>query len=252
MLELKNVSVSYGAVQGIVGVSLTVPAGQITAIVGANGAGKSTCLKVISGLVMPKLGEVILEGVPITRVTAEKRRALGIAHVMEGRRLFGDQTVHNNLVLGAYVRLRRGDKKAVAADLDGIYVRFPMLAQKRNALASLLSGGQQQILLLAMALLARPKLLLLDEPSLGLAPKLVDETFHHLEELKRAGQTVLLVEQMALLGLQVASTGYVFERGHVAAQGSSEDLLRGGLAGHLSEVYLGRDADPEKESVANA
>lgn len=259
MLELKSVSVAYGAVRGIAGVSLTVPAGQITAIVGANGAGKSTCLKVISGLVVPKEGEVILEGVPITRVSTEKRRALGIAHVMEGRRLFGDQTVHNNLVLGAYVRLRRGDKKAVADDLDGIYARFPMLAQKRKTLASLLSGGQQQVLLLAMALLARPKLLLLDEPSLGLAPKLVDETFRHLEELKRAGQTVVLVEQMALLGLQIASTGYVFERGRVAAQGAARDLLKGGLAGHLSEVYLGRDSgappesgEPEKEGVANA
>jgi branched-chain amino acid transport system ATP-binding protein len=259
MLELKNVTVAYGAVQGINDVSLTVASGQITAIIGANGAGKSTCLKVISGLVAPKQGEVLLEGVPITRVSAEKRRGLGIAHVMEGRRLFGDQTVDNNLVLGAYVRLRRGEKKAVAEDLDGIYQRFPMLADKRKALASLLSGGQQQILLLAMALLARPKLLLLDEPSLGLAPKLVDETFRHLEELKRAGQTVLLVEQMALLGLQIASTGYVFERGRVVAQGAAHDLLKGGLAGHLSEVYLGRDGgappapDPlEKESVANA
>lgn len=243
MLELKNVSVAYGAVQGIADVSLTVPAGQITAIIGANGAGKSTCLKVISGLVIPKHGEVVFEGAAITRVPAEQRRGLGIAHVMEGRRLFGDQTVHNNLMLGAYVRLRRGEKKAVEEDLDGIYQRFAMLADKRKALAALLSGGQQQILLIAMALLSRPKLLLLDEPSLGLAPKLVDETFRHLEELKRAGQTVLLVEQMALLGLQVASTGYVFERGRVVGQGAAQDLLTGGLAGHLSEVYLGRGGD---------
>lgn len=243
MLELRNVSVAYGAVQGIADVSLAVPAGQITAIIGANGAGKSTCLKVISGLVVPKQGEVVFEGATITRVPAEQRRGLGIAHVMEGRRLFGDQTVHNNLVLGAYVRLRRGEKKAVDGDLDAIYQRFPMLADKRQVLASLLSGGQQQILLIAMALLSRPKLLLLDEPSLGLAPKLVDETFRHLEELKRAGQTVLLVEQMALLGLQVASTGYVFERGRVVGQGPAQDLLTGGLAGHLSEVYLGRDGD---------
>jgi len=240
MLRLENVSVSYGAVQGIADVSLTVPAGQITAIVGANGAGKSTCLKVISGLVVPKRGEVIFEGTPITRVAAERRRALGIAHVMEGRRIFGDQSVHNNLVLGAYVRLRRGEKTAVAEDLEQTYERFPMLAGRRKTAASLLSGGQQQILLIAMALLSRPKLLLLDEPSLGLAPKLVDEVFRHLEDLKREGQTVLLVEQMALLGLQVASSGYVFERGRVVDQGAASDLLKGGVAGHLSEVYLGR------------
>jgi branched-chain amino acid transport system ATP-binding protein len=244
MLELRNVSVAYGAVQGITDVTLTVPAGQITAIIGANGAGKSTCLKVISGLVVPGQGEVIFEGAPITRMAAERRRGLGIAHVMEGRRLFGDQSVHNNLLLGAYVRLRRGEKKPVADDLARTYEQFPMLAQRRKTLAALLSGGQQQILLIAMALLSRPKLLLLDEPSLGLAPKLVDETFRHLEELKRAGQTVLLVEQMALLGLQVASTGYVFERGQVVDQGAAADLLRGGLAGHLSEVYLGRQESP--------
>lgn len=241
MLALKNVSVVYGAVQGITDVTLTVPAGQITAIIGANGAGKSTCLKVISGLVAPKEGEVIFEGMPLARVPAERRRGLGIAHVMEGRRLFGDQSVQNNLLLGAYVRLRRGEKKLVADDLAKTYERFPMLAQRRHAMASLLSGGQQQILLIAMALLSRPKLLLLDEPSLGLAPKLVDETFRYLEELKCAGQTVLLVEQMALLGLQVATTGYVFERGRVVGHGAASDLLQGGAAGHLSEVYLGRD-----------
>lgn len=248
MLSLRNVSVVYGAVQGITDVSLTVPAGQVTAIVGANGAGKSTCLKVISGLVVPKSGEVVFEGVAVTRVPAEGRRGLGIAHVMEGHRFFGDQTVHNNLVLGAYVRLRRGDKKAVADDVADIYERFPMLAEKRKALAAVLSGGQQQILVIAMALLSRPKLLLLDEPSLGLAPKLVDEIFRRLEELKRTGQTVLLVEQMALLALEVASTGYVFERGRVVGHGPASDLLRGGLAGRLSEIYLGRDGAPRPEN----
>ena len=248
MLELRNVSVLYGAVQGISEVSLTVPTGQVTAIVGANGAGKSTCLKVISGLVAPKFGEVIFEGATVTQVPAEGRRRLGIAHVMEGRRFFRDQTVHNNLLLGAYVRLRKGEKTAVEQDVAEIYERFPVLAEKRNALSATLSGGQQQILVLAMALLLRPKLLLLDEPSLGLAPKIVDEMFRHLEDLKRAGLTILLVEQMALLGLQVASTGYVFERGRVVGQGPASDLLQGGLAGRLSEIYLGRGGAPRPEN----
>ncbi len=240
MLELRGVSVAYGAVQALVDVSLTVPAGAITAIVGANGAGKSTCLKAISGLVAPTRGEIVFVGSPLTRVSAEGRRALGIAHVMEGRRLFGDQTVHNNLLLGAYTRLRGREKQAVARDVEAMYDRFPALGEKRNALAATLSGGQQQMLVIAMALVVRPKLLLLDEPSLGLAPKLVAEVFRIVTELNGAGQTVLLVEQMASLGLEAASVGYVFERGRVVGGGPSSELLRGGTAAHLSDAYLGR------------
>ncbi|MBI2879424.1 MAG: ABC transporter ATP-binding protein [Candidatus Rokubacteria bacterium] len=240
MLELRGVSVAYGAVQALSRVSLTVLAGQITAIVGANGAGKSTCLRAISGLVAPAEGEILFDGMSLTGVPAERRRALGIAHVMEGRRLFRDQTVHENLVLGAYSRLRRGDKRAVGADIETMYERFPALAEKRGVIAAALSGGQQQMLVIAMALMCRPKLLLLDEPSLGLAPKLVETVFRLVAELQRAGQTTLLVEQMASLGLAVASVGYVFERGRVVGEGPSSELLRGEIAGRLSEIYLGR------------
>jgi branched-chain amino acid transport system ATP-binding protein len=239
MLELEGVSVAYGAVQALSGVSLTVPEGAITAIVGANGAGKSTCLRAISGLAAAT-GDVRFSGSSVSRVGAEQRRALGIAHVMEGRRLFGDQTVHENLLLGAYHRLRRGDKRAVQADAAEMYERFPPLAEKRRVDAATLSGGQQQMLVIAMALMSRPKLLLLDEPSLGLAPKLVDQVFRLVADLQRGGLTVLLVEQLASLGLQVASVGYVFERGRVVGSGSAADLLRGDAAGRLSEMYLGR------------
>jgi branched-chain amino acid transport system ATP-binding protein len=241
VLELRDVSVAYGAIQALSGVSLTVPAGLITAIVGANGAGKSTCLRVISGLVAPSAGDILLDGMPLGRVPAERRRGLGVAHVMEGRRLFGDQTVHNNLLLGAYSRLQRGDRRAVVQDVEAMNERFPALAEKRKALAATLSGGQQQMLVIAMALMSRPKLLLLDEPSLGLAPKLIEALFRLVAELKGAGQTVLLVEQMASIGLEVASVGYVFERGRVVGAGPAAELLRGELAGRLSEVYLGRD-----------
>jgi branched-chain amino acid transport system ATP-binding protein len=241
MLELRGVSVAYGAIQALTDVTLTVPAGRVTAIVGANGAGKSTCLRVVSGLTVPVRGEIHFEGASLARVSAERRRALGIAHVMEGRRLFGDQRVHDNLLLGAYARLRRGEGKRVADDLAAMYARFPILAEKREALAATLSGGQQQMLVIAMALVSRPRLLLLDEPSLGLAPKMVEEVFRQVSELGRAGQTVLLVEQMASLGLEVAAYGYVFERGRVVAQGLSAELLRGGDTARLSEVYLGRE-----------
>jgi branched-chain amino acid transport system ATP-binding protein len=248
VLTLSGVSVAYGAVQALTDVTLEVPGGQITAIVGANGAGKSTCLKVVSGLVAPTRGDVVFDGRALGRTSAERRRALGIAHVMEGRRLFGDQTVEHNLELGAYARLRRGDRKAVAADVQTMYARFPVLAEKRKALAATLSGGQQQMLVIAMALVSRPKLLLLDEPSLGLAPKLVEEVFRIVADLQGSGLTVLLVEQMASLGLAVASTGYVFDRGRVARAGTSAELLRSGDAGHLSEIYLGRDAGSHADS----
>jgi branched-chain amino acid transport system ATP-binding protein len=243
MLELRRVSVAYGAVQALSGVSLQVPDGAITAIVGANGAGKSTCLRAISGLAAAT-GDVLLSGTLVSTRSAEQRRGLGIAHVMEGRRLFGDQTVHTNLQLGAYRRLRRGDKRAVQADAAEMYERFPPLAEKRRVLAATLSGGQQQMLVIAMALMSRPKLLLLDEPSLGLAPKLVEQVFRLVVDLQRGGLTVLLVEQMASLGLQVASVGYVFERGRVVGSGPAADLLRGDATGRLSEMYLGRDAPP--------
>lgn len=238
MLELERVTVHYGAVCALRDVSLRVSAGRITAVVGANGAGKSTCLKVISGLVSPAGGQVYFADRPLLPVPAEGRRALGIAHVLEGRRLFGDQTVEDNLLLGAYSRLtrHRRDQRAVRADMQATLERFPILVERRRQLAATLSGGQQQMLLLAMALVSRPRLLLLDEPSLGLAPRIVQEVFAIIRALRDEGIAILLVEQMASMALSVADDGYVFERGQVVASGPADQLLR---ADRLSELYLG-------------
>lgn len=240
MLELNGVNLSYGPVQALRGVSLTVRAGSITAIVGANGAGKSTALKAISGVVPIGSGTILLDGRPIQQMPSEERVRLGIAHVLEGRRLFGDQTVEKNLLLGAYTRLRRGGLKAeVAGDCDQMYRRFPILGERRLQQVTTLSGGEQQMLAIAVALMSRPRLLLLDEPSLGLAPKIVDQVADLVVSLKDEGLTVLLVEQMASMALSLGSEGYVFERGRVVAAGPAGQLLR---EMKLHEAYFGRGA----------
>lgn len=240
MLELRDVSVSYGAVQALKNVSLKVPEGEIVAIIGPNGAGKSTCLKAISGFV-PFSGEIFFEGDPLSKRAVEERVKMGVVHLLEGRRFFGDQTVHDNLLLGAFVRARSGkeERRRVNEDIERIYLRFPILAERKKQLAATLSGGQQQILLIAMALMARPRLLLLDEPSLGLAPKMVQEVFALISELKESGITVLLVEQIATQALKVAEFGYVFSRGQVVARGLSGELSNMKGTAQLGEIYLG-------------
>ena len=227
VLEISDLCVAYGPVQAISNASLHVLAGTVTAIVGSNGAGKSTCLKAISGLVAPQKGTVMFDGTPIQTLPSEERLRLGIAHVMEGRRLFGDQSVEDNLVLGAYGnRHRNGWKAETLERCEKMYRRFPILGERRRQQSLTLSGGEQMMLAIAVALMARPRLLLLDEPSLGLAPKMVEAIGDLIRELRNDGMTILLVEQMASIALDLADFGYAFQRGRVVLSGTGADMLR--------------------------
>lgn len=238
MLEVVDIDVSYGPVAALTGVSLKVERGSITSIIGANGAGKSTCLKAISGVVMLDRGSILLEGQPIHQLQAEKRIGHGIAHVMEGRRLFADQTVEDNLLLGAYFRLKgRHARGEVEEDRQAMFRRFPILGQRSRQYAGTMSGGEQQMLAIAVALMAKPRLLLLDEPSLGLAPKMVATIAALIRELRAEGLTILLVEQMASMALNLADVGYAFERGKVRGSGRASDMLRDIK---VYEAYFGR------------
>jgi branched-chain amino acid transport system ATP-binding protein len=238
VLEVEDLWVSYGPVEAIRGVSLRIRQGTVTAIVGANGAGKSTCLKAISGLVVPRKGTVMLEGMPIHRRPPEERLRLGIAHVLEGRRLFGDQSVEDNLVLGAYPNRHRDGWKAQAlAQRDDMYRRFPILGERRRQLAVTLSGGEQMMLAIAVALMSQPRLLLLDEPSLGLAPKMVEAIGALVRELRQDGMTIVLVEQMASVALDLADFGYAFQRGRVTLSGRGSEMLSDM---RFREAYFGR------------
>jgi branched-chain amino acid transport system ATP-binding protein len=219
LLELEDVVASYGPVKALHGVSLTIDEGAIVAVLGANGAGKTTTLRAISNTVRRGGGEIRFDGRSLMKVGPEATAALGIAHVPEGRGLFPELTIVENLRLGAYVR--RGSPKA---DLERVYSYFPWLGRRRNELAGSLSGGEQQMLALAKAFMQRPRLLLLDEPSLGLAPIIVSEIFRIVKELNDEGMTVLVVEQNAHIALQAASTAYVLEVGTVALHGPSAEL----------------------------
>lgn len=238
MLTVTDVSVDYGPVRALDGVSLRLERGQVGTVIGSNGAGKSTLLKVISGLVESSGGAVELDGHErFQRQPAHKRLGLGIAHVLEGHRVFGDQSVHQNLMLGALDRYRsRRTRSEVVADAEAQYERFPILGDRRRQSAATLSGGEQQMLAIAVALMSRPSLLLLDEPSLGLAPKIVEDIFELIAALRDEGLTILLVEQLASLALQVADVGWVLRRGELVASGPAAELL-GGL--HVQEAYLG-------------
>jgi branched-chain amino acid transport system ATP-binding protein len=220
LLELEDVIASYGPVKALHGVSLTVDEGAIVAVLGANGAGKTTTLRAISHTVRTG-GEIRFAGRSLGRHGPERVAALGIAHVPEGRGLFPELTIVENLRLGAYVR--RG---SIKPDMDRVFVYFPWMGRRRGELAGSLSGGEQQMLALAKAFMQRPRLLLLDEPSLGLAPIIVSEIFNIVRELNQEGMTVLVVEQNAHIALQLASTAYVLEVGTVALHGPSEDLQR--------------------------
>jgi branched-chain amino acid transport system ATP-binding protein len=241
LLEVQGIEAGYGRLQVLHGVTLSVPPGHVAAVIGANGAGKSTLLRVISGLLRPTSGRVTFDGQVITGWTPERIVACGVVHVPERRQLFGAMRVEDNLLLGAYLRLRREPWRVIRGDLERVYELFPRLRERRRQVAATLSGGEQQMVAIGRALMARPRLLLLDEPSLGLAPLLVREFFRVVEELRAQGYTILLVEQNARQALRVADVAYVMETGRITTQGPGRDLL------NLPEVqaaYLGGGRGP--------
>lgn len=236
MLELQGVSAGYGRLVALRDVSLEVPAGRVAAVIGANGAGKTTLLRVVSGLITPSSGRLYLNGQDITGWPPERVVAAGVAHVPERRQLFSSMRVEDNLLLGAYLRLRRGSSRQVEEDLERVYQLFPRLRERRRQVAATLSGGEQQMLAIGRALMARPRVLLLDEPSLGLAPLLVRELFRVICGLRGQGYTVLLVEQNAHQALRVADVAYVMETGTVTLKGTGAELL---ATPQVQAAYLG-------------
>jgi branched-chain amino acid transport system ATP-binding protein len=235
MLIVRGLRSGYGKIEVLHELSLTVEQGQIVALIGANGAGKTTLLKTISGLIRQAAGEIEFAGTSIARRPAHNIVALGLSHVPEGRAILKRMSVLDNLRMGAYVRTDR----EVGRDIAEALGRFPVLAERRNQMAGALSGGEQQMLAIARALIARPRLLLLDEPSLGLAPKLVTRIFLTLRELRQEGKTILLVEQNARLALQIADQGHVMERGKIVITGSGKALLE---MPEVQRSYLGQNA----------
>jgi branched-chain amino acid transport system ATP-binding protein len=233
ILEVSDLRVSYGAVKALDGVSFAVPQGQIVALLGANGSGKTSALRAITGLAAMGGGRIVFGDREIQGLPTHEIIRAGIALAPEGRRIFANLTVYENLLLGAYFRR---DQAGLARDLELIYGAFPRLAERRRQIAGTLSGGEQQMLAVGRALMSRPRLLLLDEPSLGLAPLLVKEVLHVITRLNQRGVTVLLVEQNAAAALSIAHCGYVLETGRVALAGSGAELLANP---HLQEAYLG-------------
>jgi branched-chain amino acid transport system ATP-binding protein len=233
MLEVESLHVHYGAIHALHGVSLVVERGQIVTLIGANGAGKSTTLRTISGLIRPSSGSISFEGKPITKVPPHEIVRLGIAQAPEGRGIFANLTVDENLDMGAFARR---DRAEIAKDREKALELFPRLRERIAQSAGTLSGGEQQMLAIARALLARPRLLLLDEPSLGLAPQVVQTIFKIIREINASGTTILLVEQNAHMALQVAQSAYVLEVGRVAMSGPAEELAR---SDEVRKAYLG-------------
>ncbi|OGO42847.1 MAG: ABC transporter ATP-binding protein [Chloroflexi bacterium RBG_16_57_9] len=233
MLEVKNIDVFYGQAQALWDVSFNVAAGEIVTLVGSNGAGKSTTIKTISGLLTPANGEIAFESQRIDRLPAHEVVNLGIAQIPEGRRLWPGMTVIENLELGAYIARARREREA---GRQRVFELFPRLAERRNQLAGTLSGGEQQMLAIGRALLSQPRLLMLDEPSLGLAPVLVEEVLRVIQEINRQGTTILLVEQNVFHALEIANRAYVLETGRVALQGDSHKLLENE---YVKTAYLG-------------
>jgi branched-chain amino acid transport system ATP-binding protein len=223
VLDLRDVTVEYGAIRALRGVSLHVGAGEVVTIIGSNGAGKSSLLKSIAGLVPIAGGSVIFEGVDCSAIPAHRRVRLGVALSPEGRRVFGDQTVHDNLVLGAF--LNRSDKARINRLVEREFERFPRLRERQNQPAGTLSGGEQQMLAISRALMSEPKLLLFDEPSLGLAPMVTVEIFRCIRDLRNAGVTILLIEQMANRALAISDRAYVLESGAIKLEGTGRALL---------------------------
>jgi branched-chain amino acid transport system ATP-binding protein len=237
MLDLRGVNAYYGSIQALKNVFLKVPAGNIVTIIGANGAGKSTLLKAISGVIPAKDGAIWYQDADITRLSPVKIVSLGISQVPEGRQLFAHLPVVDNLQLGAYLFQNRKFKKEIEEKLDWIYQVFPILRKRFKQLAGTLSGGEQQMVAIARALMSRPKLLLLDEPSMGLAPLIVQEIFRVIRQLNDQGTTILLVEQNARAALQIANYGYVLETGSIAHEGPAQNLL---ADEKVRQAYLGK------------
>ena len=233
MLEVKDLEVYYGMIQAIKGISFEVNKGEVIALIGANGAGKTTTLHTITGLLSPKKGSVMFEGKDITKIPAHKIVSMGMAHVPEGRRVFADLSVYENLKLGAYTRK---DKENLNKDLESIYERFPRLAERKNQSAGTLSGGEQQMLAMGRALMSQPKIILMDEPSMGLSPIFVNEIFDIIKEVSESGTTVLLVEQNAKKALSIADRAYVLETGRITLEGKASDLLHDES---VQKAYLG-------------
>ena len=233
VLVLDQVHTSYGNIMAVRGVSLTVKLGEMACLIGANGAGKSTTLMLISGILKPQQGAIWFQGQSLEGVTAEKRVQMGISQVPEGRHIFPEMTVLENLELGAY---RRRDKIEIKQDLEQVFTLFPQLKERGQQRGGTLSGGEQQMLAIGRAVMSRPKLLLLDEPSLGLAPLIVEQIFEIIQQINQAGTTVLLVEQNAHLALMVTDHGYVMETGKVTIKGESKELI---ADQRIREAYLG-------------
>jgi branched-chain amino acid transport system ATP-binding protein len=234
MLTLERVAARYGRVAALEDVTLAVSAGELVCLIGANGAGKTTTLKTISGLLRPVAGRILLDGAPIHGLSPREILRRGIAHCPEGRRVFPHMTVRENLEMGAYVR---ADAQAVAEDFARVFSHFPILAERRRQAAGTLSGGEQQMLAIGRALMARPRLILFDEPSLGLAPTVVETVFAIIDGIRRDGTTVLMVEQNAYMALQLASRAYVMETGRITLEGAARELVNDP---HVRHAYLGR------------
>lgn len=235
-LEVRNVEAGYGRLNVLQGISLSVQPGEITAVIGANGAGKTTLLRVISGLLRPVAGEVTFDGRNITGWPPERIVALGLAHIPERRQLFTSMRVEDNLTLGAYLRFGREPRSKIDADLERVYTFFPRLRERQAQIAGTLSGGEQQMLAIARGLMGRPRLLLLDEPSLGLAPLLTRELLRVILDLRAQGHTILLVEQNARQALRFADSAYVIENGRVVLHGAGPALLTDPM---VQAAYLG-------------
>jgi len=233
MLSLNNIHVYYGAIHALKGISFEVNQGEIVTLIGSNGAGKSTCLKTISGLLRPKEGTMQFKTDDLTTVSAPQVVSRGISHVPEGRRIFANMSVSENLDLGAYLRK---DTAAIKSDMDNIFSLFPRLKERRKQLAGTLSGGEQQMLAMGRALMSKPDLLLLDEPSMGLAPILVKQIFEIVQEINAKGMTILLVEQNARMALSIADRAYVLETGKIVLSGQAKEMME---SEEIRKAYLG-------------
>ena len=233
MLKVENLNVHYGVIHALKDVNIEVEEGQIVSLIGSNGAGKTTLLRTISGLIKASSGSVLYLGENIASVSAQVLPTKGLVQVPEGRRIFSGLTVYENLMMGAYLRK---DKNGIKEDLEKVYKRFEILATRKNQDAATLSGGEQQMLAISRALMAKPKLLLLDEPSMGLAPLLVKEIFNIIKEINEQGTTILLVEQNAMQALKIADKAYVLETGSIVLQGTGQELLS---SPDVQKVYLG-------------